>query len=76
MSSAVYKNLQRYIRIYYECEGGIKKKSFPRIAICNQEACQVMTTSDHEGQIFLFHHHTNNGFFFLVNIEFRVFIFQ
>ena len=47
------------IRIHHECEGWIEK-SVPRIT----EACRVMSNGDHEGQIFLSHPHTNNGFFF------------
>ena len=53
------------IRIYHECEGGIEK-SVPKITKWHHEACQVMTIGDHEGQIFLSHPHTNNGFFSLL----------
>ena len=33
---------------------------------------EVMTNGDHEGQIFLSHPHTNNGFFFLLTIKYRI----
>ena len=42
----------RKIRIHHVCEGGIEK-SVPRITDWHHKACQVMTNSDHEGQIFL-----------------------
>ena len=36
-----------------------------------------MTNSDHdEGRIFLSNHHTNNGFFVLLTIKIRIFIFS
>ena len=53
------------IRIYHECEGGIEK-NIPRIIDWHHKACWVMTIGDRQGQIFLFHPHTNNGFFFLL----------
>ena len=56
------------IRIDHECEGRIEK-SVPRITFWHHEACRVMTNGDHEGRIFLFHPHTNNGFFFLLTIK-------
>ena len=57
------------IRIYQKCEGRIEK-SVPRIAVWHHEACRVMTNGDPEGQIFLSHPHTNNGFFFLLTTVF------
>ena len=49
-------------KIHYLCEGGIEK-SVMRITHWRHEACRVMTSSDREGQIFLSHPYTNNGFF-------------
>ena len=46
------------IRNYLECENAIEK-SDPRITFWHHEACRVMTNSDLEGPIFLFH--TYNG---------------
>ena len=34
------------------------------------ETYRVMTKGDHEGQIFLSHPHTNNGYFFFLTIGF------
>ena len=42
----------------------------------DQEACPVMTNSDHPGQIFLSHPHTNSGFFFLHTIKYSIFVFK
>ena len=50
------------IRIHHECESG-REKSISRITDCHHEACRVMANVDHEGRIFLYHPHTNNGFF-------------
>ena len=50
------------IRIHHECEDGIEK-CVPRITDWHREACRVMTNGDHEVRIFLFHPHTNIGFF-------------
>ena len=57
------------IRIYLKCEDRIEK-SVPRISVWHHEACRVMTNGDNEGQIFLSHPHTNNGFFFLLTTVF------
>ena len=57
------------IRIDPDCEGGIEK-SFPVIIVWHHKACRVMTNGDHEGRLFLSHPHTNNGFFFLLIIDF------
>ena len=38
------------------------------------QACLVMPNGDHDGRSFLSHPHTNNGFFFLLNIKFRIFL--
>ena len=54
------------IRVHHECEGMIEK-SAPRIAVWHHEACRVMTNGDHEVRIFLFHPHTNKGFFLAHN---------
>ena len=40
------------IRIYHECEGGIKQ-SVRKITVWHHEACRVMTDGDPEGRIFL-----------------------
>ena len=55
-------------------EGGIEK-SVLRITGWRHEACRVMTNGDREGQIFLYHPHTNNRFFSLLTIKYRIFIF-
>ena len=52
--------LTENLRIYLEGEVGIEK-SVPRIAVWHHEACRVMTTGDHEGQIFLGHGKISNG---------------
>ena len=51
------------IRIHHECEGGIEK-SVGRITDLHHEAC--------EGQIFLSHPKTNNGFFFMLTIKYLI----
>ena len=56
------------IRIHHECEGWIEK-SVPRITNWHHKACRVMTNGDPEGQIFLSHPHTNNGFLFLLTTK-------
>ena len=56
------------IRIHHECEGGIEK-SVPRTTDWYHEACLVMTNGDGEGQTFISHPHTNNGFFFLITTK-------
>ena len=60
-------------RIYHECEGRIEQ-SVPRIAVWHHEACRVMTNGDPEGRIFLFYPHMNNGFFFLLNTVFFIYL--
>ena len=52
------------IRINHEGECWIEK-SVQKIADWDNQACQVFTNGDREGQIFLSHSHTNYGFFFL-----------
>ena len=37
-----------------------------------QKACREMTNCDHEGQIFLFHPHTNYGFFFFLTTKYLI----
>ena len=64
---------QNDIRIYHECEGGIEK-SVLRITVWHHEACQVMTNSDPEGRISISYPRTNNGFFFLLTIDFLILI--
>ena len=60
------------IRIYHECEDGIKK-SVPRITVWFNDACQVMTNGVLERLIFLSHTHTNNGFFlFTIDCLFKI----
>ena len=55
--------------MHRECEGGIEK-SVPMIIDYYREA--VMTVDDREGPIFLSHHHTNNGLFFLLTTKYRI----
>ena len=50
------------------------KKSVLKITNWHLEACRVMTNGDRKGWIFLSYSHTNNGFFFLLAIKFRIFI--
>ena len=45
-----------------ECEGGMEK-SERRVTVWHHEACRVITNGDPEGQLFLSHPHTKNGFF-------------
>ena len=61
----------KIIKIYHDCEGGIEK-SGRSINSWHLEAYRVMTNGDHEGQIFLPHPHTNNGFFFLPTTKSRI----
>ena len=63
-----------HLRIHNECEGGIGK-SVPRIIVWGHEVCIVMTNSDHKGQIFQSHPHTNNGFVVLLTIKYKYSIF-
>ena len=59
------------LRIYHECELGPSirgprceiEKPVPRITIWHHKACRLMANGDPERWIFLFHPHTNNGFF-------------
>ena len=64
-----------YLRIYHECEGGIEK-SEQRLNVWHHEACWVMANSNQEGCIFLSYPHMNKGFFFLLAISYRIFIFE
>ena len=48
----------------------------PRITVWHHEACRVMTNGDPEGWIFLSHPYTNNGFFFLLIVKYRIFMFR
>ena len=57
--------------IYYKCESLIEK-SVTRITDWHHLACRVMTNSDHEGQIFLSHLHTNNVLFFLLITKYLI----
>ena len=57
------------IRMHHECVDGIEN-SVPRITIWHHKACRVMTNGDPKGRIFISHPHTNNGFFFLLIIDF------
>ena len=57
--------------IHHECEGGIEK-SVPRITDWHHEACRVMTKGDREGQVFLSHPHTNDGFFFSLSTNYLI----
>ena len=61
--------------IHHECDGGIEK-TVPRNTDCHQEACPVMTNGDHGGRIFLSHPYSNNEFFFLVNMKYRILSFE
>ena len=51
--------------------GGIEK-SIPRITDWHHKAYRVMTNGDREGQIFLSHPHTNNGFSFLLSTKYLI----
>ena len=62
------------IRVDHECEGRIEK-FVSGITVWHHEACQVMTNSDREGQIFLSHPHTINGFCFLLTTVF-IYLFR
>ena len=53
------------------CESGIEK-SIPRITVRHHEACKVMSNGDRERQIVLYHPHTNDRFFFLLNDNYRI----
>ena len=63
--------MHRLIRIHHECEGGIEK-SVLRITFLHHEACRLMTNGDSKKWIFLFHPHTNNGFFFVLTTVFFI----
>ena len=58
------------IRIHHDCEGEIEKIVL-RITDWHHEACRVMTNGDPDGQIFLSHPHTNNGFFVLLITKYQ-----
>ena len=60
-----------YIRIRHE-DG--TENSVPRITGWHYETCRLMPNGDNEGQIFLSHHHTNNGFSFLLTTKYRIYI--
>ena len=55
--------------IYHE---GEMEKSVPRITDWHHKACQVMTNGDREGQIFLSHPYTKNGFFNLLTTKYLI----
>ena len=59
------------IRIHPVFEGGIDK-TILRIPDWHHEACQVITSGDTEGRIFLSHPHKNNGFFFLLTTKYLI----
>ena len=61
------------MRTYHECVGGIETTG-PRITVWHHEACRVMTNRDCEGQIFLSHPQTNNGFRFLLTIKYCIIV--
>ena len=69
MSNCWKSHAAVHIRINLEFEGWIEK-SVLRITVWHQKACRVMTNGDREGQIFLSHPHTNNGFVFLLSIKY------
>ena len=56
----------KIIRIPQESYNDIEK-SVSRINLWHHMACQVMGNGDPEGQIFLSHPHTNNGFFLAIH---------
>ena len=58
------------VRIFHD------RKSIPRIAVWQFEACRVMTNCDPEGRIFLSFPHANNGFFFLLTTVYILFILK
>ena len=51
------------IRINHEFKDGIEK-SVLKITDWDHKDSRLTTNGDHEGQFFLSHPHTNNGFFF------------
>ena len=55
----------------YECEGGIGK-SVLRITVWHHEACRVITYYDPEERIFLYHPNMDNGFSFLLTINYCI----
>ena len=57
------------MRIHQECDGWIAKFR-PKDHRLVSEGLSSDDNGDLEGQIFIFHVHTNNGFFFLLTIEF------
>ena len=64
------------LRIYHECDNGIEK-SVPSITDWHHEACRVMINNiDPEGRIFLSQPHTNIRLFFLLTLEYHIFVFQ
>ena len=63
---SIFNSLHVGLQESIMCEGE-REKSVPRITDWHHEACRVMTNGDREGQIFLSHPHTNNGFLFLAH---------
>ena len=64
-----------HIRIQHECEDEIEK-SILRITDWHHKACRVMTNDDHEGLIFLYHPHMNNGVFYLLTSKYPIFYWK
>ena len=69
VNQLVEKFWHRTISIHHEYEGVIEI-SILKITVCHHEASRVMTNGDLEGQVFLPHPHTNNGFLFMLTIFF------
>ena len=63
------------IRIYREYEGGLENFAL-RITVWYHKACLVMTNGEPRGRIFRSHPRMNNGFFFLLTIKYRIFLFK
>ena len=67
--------LQTIIRIYRECKDE-REKIIPiftvSVFVITRLADRVMAYGDPEERIFLSHPHSNNGFFFLLTLKFRI----
>ena len=48
------------------------EKSVSKNTVWHHEACRVMINGDPEGQFFISHSHTNNGFFVLLTIKYLI----
>ena len=62
-------------RFYHECESGIEE-SAPRISVWHHKAWRVITNGDLEERIFVLALYTNDGFFFLLTVQFCFFFLK